>query len=392
MYTKSSMTLIAGLATLGLTAGPALAQSSSQQSTQAQQNTQDRQHTQTQRKMDQAQRSRATRDQPSAASTRPGTGQDRNAMLEDRVFVRLAEQAWAGGDFKISAQDGTVTISGTVPNEQSKQRMLRIAQRTSGVQDVRDQIRVDPSSGKERGGTAIPDEQLNKQVAEKIAAAIDGAKAGEDWWFTGWRVEGPRNDWSLTVDASDGRVTLDGQVPRHGLIRDAVEAALKVNGVRSVRSDLQLDARSYREARPYAYGHPYGWGPHGNYGGYPAYGRHSAPYGDDVADRRGTGDRDDARFIADRFEGQRTASNTSNQSAGGKQPAAMKSTHSMKGTHTMTGEVTSIDRQSGKVTVDTHAGKLNLHFPPSSLQNLQDGDRINVELGFQELSPARSGG
>ena len=48
----------------------------------------------TQRKMDQAQGSRATRDQSGAASTHPGTSQNRNAMLDDRVFVRLAEQAW----------------------------------------------------------------------------------------------------------------------------------------------------------------------------------------------------------------------------------------------------------------------------------------------------------
>jgi hypothetical protein len=120
---------------------------------------------------------------------------------------------------------------------------------------------------------------------------------------------------------------------------------------------------------------------------------YSEPYGDDVTYRRqGAGDRDEARVTANRSDGQRTASKPSNQSAGSKQPAAMKDPHAMKGTHTLAGEVTSIDRQSGKVTVDTQAGKLNLHFPPSSLQNLQDGDRINVELGFHELSSARSGG
>jgi osmotically-inducible protein OsmY len=107
-------------------------------------------------------------------------------LLEDRVFVRLAERAWAGTDFKITADRGTITIGGTVPSEQTKRNIMRIVRRTVGVTEVRDRLRVDSSVGRaQASASAESDTELNKAVAQKIASTIPGAKSGEDWWFTG---------------------------------------------------------------------------------------------------------------------------------------------------------------------------------------------------------------
>jgi hypothetical protein len=51
--------------------------------------------------------------------------------------------------------------------------------------------------------------------------------------------------------------------------------------------------------------------------------------------------------------------------------------------HTMTGTVTSIDRKTGRLSLKTDEGKLMLHFPPSKVQNITDGERVTVELGIK---------
>jgi hypothetical protein len=51
--------------------------------------------------------------------------------------------------------------------------------------------------------------------------------------------------------------------------------------------------------------------------------------------------------------------------------------------HTMSGEVTEVDQNQGKLQVKTQEGTLDLHFPPSALQNVKKGDRVSVELALK---------
>jgi hypothetical protein len=79
-----------------------------------------------------------------------------------------------------------------------------------------------------------------------IAADIAGAKAGKDWWFEGWRVEGLDNDWNLIVQVDEpGRAVLDGELPQLDLIRIAIEAAVKIAGVQRLDSNLEIEPRRY---------------------------------------------------------------------------------------------------------------------------------------------------
>jgi osmotically-inducible protein OsmY len=248
-------------------------------------------------------------------------------MLEDQLYVRLAERAWVGGDFRATVNQGVVTLSGTVPSEQSKQKMLRIARQTAGVTELRDQLRVDPSVSAQRDARApVGDSELAKRVAQKIAGAITGAKAGEEWWFSGWRVEGPDRHWNTTVEADNGAVTLEGDVPYDSIVRKSVEAALQVPGVRSVRSEITIERTSGRYSPYYGYG-PYGYGD-----GYP----YGPPY-----------------------------------------------VHDFRGFHAMTGEVTKIDPQKGTVTLKTDTETFDLHFPPAFLQNVKQGSKDHCRVGAQ---------
>jgi hypothetical protein len=59
-----------------------------------------------------------------------------------------------------------------------------------------------------------------------------------------------------------------------------------------------------------------------------------------------------------------------------------------QGEHSMSGTVTDIDPQTGKLSLDTGVGELELHFPPQSLKDVKEGDRLTVYLGFSKGDPA----
>lgn len=266
-------------------------------------------------------------------------GGNGNTMLEDLILLRLAEREWVGGNFQVDVDGGVATLGGTVPSEAVKARMGRIVRETVGVTDVRNELQVTPRAA--RAASQVPDEQLARQVAQRIASAIPGAKAGQDWWLQGWRVEGPNNLWSFTVEAEDGRLYLDGEVPRPSIMRKAIDAARQTAGVNSVRSNFELDRyRGYPPYPGYAYHdytpyHPWLYDPAYGYG----------PYGPGTA---------------------------------------------FSGAPALTGQVTSIDRATGQVTVQTDRGQVQLPFPSSALQNVQQGDRVTVRLEVQGASPAAS--
>jgi osmotically-inducible protein OsmY len=347
---------------------------------------------------DQQQRARMAPDQQQRqgmARDESGRMRARGTTLEDRIFVRLAERAWAGADFKIDASDGQVAISGTVPNEEAKQRILSLVRRTPGVTDVKDQMTIASASARQPAASAgarqpsaanVPDDQLEQRVAERIAGALQDAKAGKDWWFGGWRVEGRDNEWNLVVHSDEGRVSLDGDVPRLDIVRDAVQAALNTEGVQSVRSDLNVDRRY--AGRPYRDAHPYGpyaydryrgrgaYGP-GAYDRYGAYDRDDPYHRDEPYDRRmGAGGREEGRQAA--------------YGEPGREKAAFQ--QHLQGMHSMSGQVTQIDQKSGKLSLKTSDGAtLDLHFPPSALEDVKQGDRLSVQLGFRELGGSETG-
>ena len=144
----------------------------------------------------------------------------------------------------------------------------------------------------------------------------------------------------MIVQAEDGAITLEGEVPYQSTIRKAIDTALDVQGVRSVRSEIELEPNYYGYGYPYRYPYSY-WG---------------APYA--------YGDPD--YFVY--YDATRA--------------------HDFKGVQTLTGEVSKIDHQKGSLTLKTDSGSFDFSFPPSSLQGVKQGERINVQLGFKEADGA----
>lgn len=57
-----------------------------------------------------------------------------------------------------------------------------------------------------------------------------------------------------------------------------------------------------------------------------------------------------------------------------------------KGEHHMDGTVTKVNHQTGFITVKTDDGALRLHYPPKSIKDVEDGTKVRLYLGFNELS------
>jgi hypothetical protein len=66
---------------------------------------------------------------------------------------------------------------------------------------------------------------------------------------------------------------------------------------------------------------------------------------------------------------------TTSSSGSSASPSAMPATSAA------TGRVTSIDRSSGRLTVDTSAGDLTLPVPASTLSTINVGDQVTIDVG-----------
>jgi osmotically-inducible protein OsmY len=183
----------------------------------------------------------------------------RDHRIEDRIELRLARSAsHAGTEINVNVEDRTVTLSGTVGSEQDKERAMRLARQVRGVQEVKANLKVDQAAVEQRRNVEVGDEELAKQVAQKLAKETFPWAEAEEEWFFGWEVEG--YNWEFDVDVDDGVVTLEGEVDSYIDRSEAIQAVRAVPGVRSVQSELTVDYYEY----PY-YGYPY-------YGyGYPYY-------------------------------------------------------------------------------------------------------------------------
>ena len=56
----------------------------------------------------------------------------------------------------------------------------------------------------------------------------------------------------------------------------------------------------------------------------------------------------------------------------------------MMGRHSMSGTITTINQQTGLLTLKTGAGDMTVHFPQESIKDLKNGHTISVHLSFSK--------
>ncbi|HXE81410.1 MAG TPA: BON domain-containing protein [Vicinamibacterales bacterium] len=210
-----------------------------------------------------------TRDEEHARTGMP-TGAARTAERGIQQAGRTASNAWIttkiqakyfadpivkGRAIDVSTNNGVVTLTGEVENDPERQRALQLARETEGVKRVEDRLQIaDPvSPPAETTGaaatTGATTEAGDPALAEQMSDAGITARV-QSKFFLDDMVKG-RN---IDVTTSGGTVTLDGEV-RNELERDqAIALARSVDGVRDVRSRLQVNPADATTARGTAAG------------------------------------------------------------------------------------------------------------------------------------------
>jgi hyperosmotically inducible protein len=142
---------------------------------------------------------------------------DEKAPASDSQIQSKVESALVDHDIvnvKAAVSEGNVTLAGSVPSLDQKQRAIQVVRKVEGVRAVADQIEIP---------RAESDDALAEQVAQGVATG------------TFYSVY---DDASVAVH--DGVVSLTGHVTEPHKSQEMAAAAARVPGVREVRNQIQV--------------------------------------------------------------------------------------------------------------------------------------------------------
>lgn len=156
------------------------------------------------------------------------------AKVQAQYFT---ESQLRGSDIDVDTNAGVVTIAGTVPSQQARERALAIARATDGVRQVDDQLRV---STEPRGTSGTAGEPPRADRGEPDGRADDGSITMriQSRYFSDEEVRG-RN---IDVDTVNGRVRLQGEVGSEAERQQAIRLARSTPGVVDVDDQLKVVA------------------------------------------------------------------------------------------------------------------------------------------------------
>ena len=129
-------------------------------------------------------------------------------------------------DIKASTTQGVVKLTGDVPTEETKRLAGAIAQDTSGVAQVQNDLTVNPAAGRNPAmanlGDRIADLEVKTIVTDRLTQSPD------------------LKDKRFTVQVARGMVTLDGAVDSMAQRRAAEQIVTQVPGVQGLNSQLTV--------------------------------------------------------------------------------------------------------------------------------------------------------
>ncbi len=186
---------------------------------------------------------------PAAAETATGDVQLSDAWLTAKTkLALLADEDVSGSSINVDTSSAVVTLKGEVEDQAQKARALQIARGIEGVKQVQDHLTIKPTrsgsaSTAQGGATTAPgasgvakrdDDQIERDVRQAIQKSWTSGQLRMD----GDTLKGAEGT-SIEVDVDDGVVTLDGKVQSVEDIVKAAQAARGVQGVRSVKTNIE---------------------------------------------------------------------------------------------------------------------------------------------------------
>jgi hyperosmotically inducible protein len=151
------------------------------------------------------------------------TSQDSATTTKVKTALLLSKHVSAF-DTMVSSSRGEVTLTGEVPTEEIKRLAAAIAQDTSGVTTVRNNLTVNPGTGANPEVASIGDRVADLEIKTLVTDQL--AQAPE------------LKDERITVQVTKRRVVLDGTVGSPAQRRAADRIALLVPGVQELTSNL----------------------------------------------------------------------------------------------------------------------------------------------------------
>jgi osmotically-inducible protein OsmY len=172
-----------------------------------------------------------------------------DTTIETAVQAKFyTEDLTRGRPIDVSAQNGAVTLSGTVPTDAARQRAVELARSAEGVTTVNDQLQVLENTSRAAGAPA--------RDGATGAVARTAPDASAPAWIT-TKVQAQYfahpdiKPWAIDVTTgSGGVVTLEGTVDSAEDKATAVRIARETEGVTRVEDRLRIEAKLPATAQP----------------------------------------------------------------------------------------------------------------------------------------------
>jgi osmotically-inducible protein OsmY len=157
-----------------------------------------------------------------------------------------ADDLVRSGRIAVDADNGRVTLSGTVATDDVRQRALKIAHDVAGVDGVRDQIVVDSTAAQAPPSPPEARATSGQQTSAPPSAAWITTKIQAAYFVT------PRlKPWNIDVTTrSGGVVELSGRVDDQAARDEAIRIAREIEGVARVEDRLRVEQTANREGTP----------------------------------------------------------------------------------------------------------------------------------------------
>lgn len=189
---------------------------------------------------------------------RHGTIQDSDrpdAWVETKVKSKLAMSSEISSmDINVEANDGVVTLRGTVDNRAQEQEALRLARETVGANEVRSALVVNPRATdlqRDRNEMTPAKRREERQHRREERAGNSSAQDNDhtdrpDAWVTAkvkskLAMSSEINALDINVDTEDGITTLRGTVDNRAQEQEALRLARETVGTNEVRSALVIN-------------------------------------------------------------------------------------------------------------------------------------------------------
>jgi osmotically-inducible protein OsmY len=188
---------------------------------------------------------------PSSTAASPAAPRSDSAVSTAVMAKYYTDDMVRGHRLDVSAENGVVTLSGTVQSEAARDRAVALARSVDGVTQVNSQLQVQPVGASAADTTRRPPSET-AGTSGREGEPVDSA------WITSkiqaqYFLDSDVKPWNIDVTTTGGGVvTLEGAVHDETSKAEALRIARATEGVTRVEDRLRVGSETSAEAAPAA--------------------------------------------------------------------------------------------------------------------------------------------